>query len=620
MKGGMAAVLCLVAMLSGNNRVDASGSAKDEFRTYLIPVVQHIQKHYIDEISPDTLMQAGVRGIFRSLDPASEFDITATGSDWNSNMSILQAITSEVDRKALYAVGPDTLIRFGIEGMMSILDPDTIFLEKLNLDNFLINTRGKYGGLGFRIQVVYPDSAIAVWSLLHDETPAARSGIRSGDIITAIDDSATTHMTASDAASLMRGEENTPVTLTVERAGHDEPSYITIVREVIQIKPVPYYGLLADSIGYIKLSNFQKNSASEVQKALEALLADGARGLIFDLRGNGGGYLDEAVKTADLFLPKNKLVVFTAGRAFGDTTRYLTRNDAMLKDDFPLIILVDGQSASASEIVSGAVQDWDRGLVIGRPTVGKGSVQQTVPISDKAELKLTMAAYFLPSGRSIDKRMRKDSTLVALADKVFYTKNAGRIARGAGGIKPDIFMDRRRQTPLFSQLYGWRTRDSKFFKFTRRYHIDHPEITEDFVAAESTLSEFKDFVEEQEFEYVSNVENRLEQLSQLLEEEKALEDLKKPMRRFREEIEEIEENHWEENEELLRWKLTYDIIEKNLGLWYAHRYDATVDPQIQRAREILSDHDEYETYLNRREIGVEDDESVAATADSMTSQ
>jgi carboxyl-terminal processing protease len=339
------------------------------------------------------------------------------------------------------------------------------------------------------------------------------------------------------------------------------------------------------------------------------------------LRQNGGGYLDEAVKTADLFLPKSKLVVFTAGRAFKDTTKYETKNTAMLKEDFPLIILVDGHSASASEIVSGAVQDWDRGLIIGRPTVGKGSVQQTVPIGDKAELKLTMAAYFLPSGRSIDKRMRKDSTLVALADKEFHTRTLGRIAHGAGGVTPDIHMDRRRRSPLYSQLDGWRTWDSKFFRYTRQYHVDHPEITEDFIAEKSTLRDFKEFAEEQEFEYVSEVEKRLEGLSEHLEEEEALDDLKKPMRRFREEIEEIEEKHWAENEELLQWRLTYDIIEKNLGIWYAHRYDVTTDPQIQRAVEILSDPVEYQSYLNRPEIGVDpDNESVAATADSMTSQ
>ncbi len=624
----MATVLCLVAVLSGDNRVDASGSTKDEFKTYLIPVVQHIRDYYIDEVSPDTLMQAGVRGIFHTLDPASDYDITSDAVDWNTNMSILQAITSEVDTKAFYSVGPDTLIRAGIGGMMSVLDPDTVFLEKLNLDNFLINTRGKYGGLGFRIQVVYPDSAIAVSSLLHDETPAARAGVRSGDLITAIDDSVTTHMTASDAAKLMRGDENTPVTLTIERAGHDEPLYITIVREVIQIKSVPYYGLLADSTGYIKLSAFQKNSANEVRKALKSVLAAGGRSLIFDLRQNGGGYLDEAVKTADLFLPKDRLVVFTAGRAFKDTTKYVTRNEAMLEDDFPLIILVDGHSASASEIVSGAVQDWDRGLIIGGPTVGKGSVQQTVPIGDRAELKLTMAAYFLPSGRSIDKRMRKDSTLVALADREFRTKILGRIAHGAGGVTPDIPMDRRRRTPLYSQLDGWRTWDSKFFRYTRQYHVDHPEITEDFVADKSTLDDFKDFTEEREFEYVSEVEKRLEGLSQHLEEEEALDDLKKPMRRLREEIEEIEENHWEANEELIEWRLTYDILEKNLGIWSAHRYDVTMDPQIQRAVEILSSPHDYESYLSRREIGVDDDdesvddddESVAATADSVTSQ
>ena len=617
MKRSTAALLCLVAVFSSDGRVGASGSVKSEFREYLVPVVRQIANNYIDEVAPDTLMHAGVRGLFRALDPASEFTFKEVGADWNASMSTLERITSTVDDSAFYAVGPDTLIRAGIAGMMSVLDPDTVFMEKLNLDNFLINTRGKYGGLGFRIQVIYPDSAIAVWSLLHDETPAARAGVRSGDIIIAIDDSATTNMSAGDAAGLMRGEEKTPVTLTIERAGNEELLDITIVREVIQIKPVPYYGLLADSTGYIKLTNFQKNSGSEVKKALEELLSQGAKQLIFDLRGNGGGFLDEAVKTADLFLPKKRLVVYTAGRAFRDTTEYLTQVDALL-DDEPLIVLADGHSASASEIVAGAIQDWDRGLVMGMPTVGKGSVQKTVTIGNKAELKLTMAAYFIPSGRSIDKRMRKDSTLVALADKVFYTKTLGRIVHGAGGVLPDIPMESRRRTRLYSQLEGWRTWDSKLFRFTRQYHLEHPDITQDFVADDKTMRTFRQFVDSQEFEYVSDIEKTLDGLSERLEQENALDELKKPIRRLREEIAEIEETHWADNEDLLTWKLTFDILEKNLGLWYAYRYDVTEDPQIQRAREILSDPEEYESYFRRAEVGVIDGEPVAAASDSLT--
>jgi hypothetical protein len=289
----------------------------EELKTSLIPIVTYVRKYYMYEVSPDTLMRAGLRGIFHALDPASEFNITGKPLDcdadddacrWNSNFSTFERAARTVDDKAFYSVGPDTLIRYGVHGMMSVLDPDTVFMEKLNLDNFHINTRGEYGGLGFRIQVVRPDSAIAVWSLLHDQTPAARAGVRSGDLILAIDDSTTKNMNASDAASLMRGKEGTDVVLTLDRAGLEEPIDIQVTREVVHINSVPYSVMFPDSTGYIKLQGFQHKSSDEVRQALAELLDQGMQRLIFDLRGNGGGYLTEAVQIADLFLPQDRLL------------------------------------------------------------------------------------------------------------------------------------------------------------------------------------------------------------------------------------------------------------------------------------------------------------------------
>ena len=408
-----------------------------QVRDYLVPVVRHLQKFYFDEVPPDSLVRSGVDGLFRALDPESEYTWSGDGGNWTENFTLLERILYHLDRKAYYAVGPDTLVRFGIEGMMSMLDPDTIFMEKMNLDNFRIDVQGEYGGVGFRIQVIRPDSAIAIASLLHEKTPAALAGVRSGDIIIAIDDSATTHMSASDAASLMRGMANTPVTLTLLRAGVEEPLKITILRKQVHIDGVSYSSMFPDSTGYIRLLKFQKHSASEVDSALAGLMDQGMKRLILDLRSNSGGYLHEAVRLADLFLPKDRLVVYTAGRAFEDTSKYFTSKEPRFGEG-PLLLLVDRRSASASEIVSGALQDWDRALVLGQPTVGKGSVQKTASIGEKAELKLTVAAYFIPSGRSIDKRMRKDSTLVAMSDQEFKTLPLGRIVHGAGGITPDI--------------------------------------------------------------------------------------------------------------------------------------------------------------------------------------
>ena len=589
-------------------------SMTEELKTSLIPIVTYVRQYYIEEISPDTLMRAGLRGIFHALDPASDFTISGTDDDWNGNFATFERAARTVDNKAFYSVGPDTLIRYGIHGMMSVLDPDTVFMEKMSLDNFHINTRGEYGGLGFRIQVVYPDSAIAVWSLLHDETPAARAGVKSGDLILAIDDSTTKEMDAGDAASLMRGPAGTDVVLTLARAGLEKPIKIKVTREVVHINSVPYHVMFSDSTGYIKLQGFQHKSSQDVRQALAELLEQGMQRLIFDLRGNGGGYLTEAVQIADLFLPKDRLVVYTAGRAYADTTTYRTQEAPMFGDG-PLMVLVDGGSASASEIVSGAIQDWDRGLVLGTPTVGKGSVQQTVSIGDRAELKLTMAAYFIPSGRSIDKRMRKDSTLVAMAEQEFHTKMRGRIVHGAGGITPDINMERRRTTSLYRQLEGWRTRNSRFFSFAREFAVTHPDLNPDFIADDETLDEFRRFVDADGFEYSSDLEIRLGQLREELKQEGETPQaqMETSLHQVAEDIEEIEETHWADNAELIAWKMTFDVREKAFGIRHASAYDVTVDPQVLRSREILHDETEYEAWFQRSEIGEGPSEPMAVT-------
>ena len=606
----LALLLCSILFLYSTG-LEAKTTVQEEYRNILWKIAQNIHHYYFEEIPPDTLMHAGVRGIFNALDPASDYTFTDsdTALDQNSlgrNFYTLMKIAESVADNAHYGVAPDTLIRFGVAGMMEILDPYTVFMEKRNLANFNIQTQGHYGGLGFRIQVVYPDSAIAVWSLLHKETPAARAGVRSGDLIIAIDDTTTRGMSAGDAADKMRGKPGTPVKLTLRRAGQQEPFDLSIVREEVQMHSIPHYTLFSDSTGYIKLDRFQHKSSEEARYAIEDLLNQGMKRLIFDLRGNGGGYLQEAVEISDLFLPKDKLVVFTAGRAFKDTSKYFTKHKALI-DDEPLIILVNQGSASASEIVAGAIQDWDRGLILGNPTVGKGSVQQTMQIDENAELKLTMAAWHTPSGRSIDKRMRKDSSLVSDPEKIFKTRLLERIVRGGGGIIPDIQMSGRRATRLYNQLNGWRTLDSKFFRFSRQYHVAHPQVQPSFRADEKTLKEFRALLEKQEFEYISEAEAPLQGLEERVEQEEEYKKLKKHLKRLISEIDKIEEKHWEENAELLQWKITYDILEKNFGVQTAIAYDSRLDPQIIRAREILTDPNEFEEWFKKSEIGAEEE-------------
>ncbi|MCH2662493.1 S41 family peptidase, partial [bacterium] len=591
------------------------------YRSVLWTIALRVHQLYFEEVHPDTLMQAAARGLFAAMDPASEYTFTPAALSAIDNrdqmlrnrFSTLMQVAQTMDENAFYQVAPDTLIRFGVAGMMEILDPYSVFLEKRNLDNFNIQTQGKYGGLGFRIQVVYPDSAIAVWNLLHDQTPAARAGVRSGDLITAINGTSTVGMSAGVAADSMRGDPGTAVTLTLERADREAPFDLTIVREQVHMTSVSLSTLFPDGTGYIKLERFQQGSSREMHNAIVDLKDQGMQRLVFDLRGNGGGYLQEAVQIADLFLPKDRLVVFTAGRAFEDTSKYFTRDDALLSDE-PLIVLVNGQSASASEIIVGAVQDWDRGLILGATTVGKGSVQQVVHIDDKAELKLTMAAWHTPSGRSIDKRMRKDSTLVEAGTSEFKTRLLERLVRGGGGVNPDIEIAGRKGNRLYSQLNGFFSLNNQFFYYARQLPFHKPDLGEDFVADDEDLKAFRAFAEDRGFEYMSEAEAHIKELDKIAEGEE-YKKLEKPLNRLIDEIDKIEEQHWEDNEDLIAWRLTFDVLEKAFGLNAAEAYNITVDPQVLEARRIIADDGEYEMWFQKREIGVSEEDSIAQEDD-----
>ena len=353
--------------------------------------------------------------------------------------------------------------KMSIDNMLSDLDPYTVYLvddQKSNLDML---TKGKYGGVG--IQIGKRDDVITVIAPTED-SPAKRAGIMAGDILIKIDGNDTKSMSMDDAAKLIRGKEGTDVILTIERFGEGAPLDFILTREDIPVKDVSYYGMLDETIGYIRLNRFSKNSAIEVEKAIVSLSNNDLSSIVLDLRDNPGGLLNSAVSILDMFIEKDELLVWTAGKARQSNKKYFSKSNPIVSDDIQIAVLINGGSASASEIVAGVIQDLDRGIVVGRQSFGKGLVQTVYNLDRDKALKVTTAKYYIPSGRLIQRDGYLPEEILAdtvKADSIFETVG-GRMVKGGKGIMPDYVIENDERKPiLFASL-----RKGLFFSYVQK--------------------------------------------------------------------------------------------------------------------------------------------------------
>jgi carboxyl-terminal processing protease len=323
---------------------------------------------------------------------------TAAGNDYES-IELFTDVLAIVKRSYVEEVDTKKLIYGAINGMLTALDPHSSFMSPETYKEMKIETKGAFGGLGIEISI--KDGILTIISPIED-TPAFRAGVKSGDQILKIDDKFTKDLTIMDAVKRMRGEKGTKVTLTIMREGFDRPKEFSIVRDIIQVKSVKFK-MLDDGYGYIRIAQFQEKTSDDLQKALATLNESNKgkmKGLVLDLRNDPGGLLDQAVKVSETFLEEGKLVVYTEGREKDAQMRFTARKGDK-QDNYPIVVLINSGSASASEIVAGALQDHKRAVVMGVQSFGKGSVQTIIPLSDNSGLRLTTARYFTPSGRSI---------------------------------------------------------------------------------------------------------------------------------------------------------------------------------------------------------------------------
>jgi len=516
-----------------------------------------------------------------------------------SYVKLFDAVAFNVNSDYVDTVDAEELVKAGIKGMMKTLDPFSTLQDVKAHDRLIEMTEGKYEGLGMAI--AKRNDVITVISPI-EGTPAYRMGLKAGDQIIQIDDKPTEGMTTEEASKLMRGERGTSVTLKIKREEVKELLEYTIERAIIELKNVPYYGIMDGGIGYVRLSKFSKESGMELKDAINELKSKNIKGLILDLRNNGGGLLDEAVETANLFLGDGKLIVYTQGRSEDKAERFAKRRPVYGED--PLVILVNEGTASASEIVSGAVQDWDRGVIIGNTTFGKGLVQQVIRRNMPPDyfLKLTVAKYYVPSGRCIQKpeMIEKHSSgeeesdsLVVSEREIFHTKG-GREVYGGGGIVPDIQVEREKYKPIEYNL----ERQSMFFDFAVSYIAKHPNIPEDFQVADQIIAEFKQFLKEKDFTYKSALELDLDTLKKHIEDQEKSEVFVKVLKDMQSLIEEEKEKEFDQSIDYIKKSIKRDILNNLYGQKaYYEEIILKTDPAIQKAFEILTNQDGYKKVL-----------------------
>lgn len=443
----------------------------------------------------------------------NDFEIT-------KNLDIYYTLFKEVNIFYVDDVDPAKLIKTSIDAMLKSLDPYTNYIPESQIEDYKFMTTGQYGGIGAMIR---KQDDYVVISEPYENFPAQKAGLRAGDIIIAVNGDNIKGKTTSQVSDKLKGQPNTELKLEIKRPGVDKNINISVMREEIKLSSVPYSGFVSDSVGYIRLSRFTRDAGKDVKQALNSLKNKNVKSIILDLRGNPGGLLIEAVKITNIFIPKGEDVVSTKGKVSQWDKEYKAMFQTV-DTKIPLVILVNRSSASASEIVSGALQDLDRGVVMGERSFGKGLVQTTRKLSYNAQLKVTTAKYYIPSGRCIQAldytNRREDGSVGKVPDSLitkYKTKN-GRVVYDGGGILPDIIKESESYSPIAFSLVV----KNLIFDYATQYVLKHDSVPppDKFVFTDDDFNDFVTFLSDKDFDYETNSVKDLEELIKSVKKEK----------------------------------------------------------------------------------------------------
>jgi carboxyl-terminal processing protease len=515
------------------------------------------------------------------------------------NLDVFATLFKEVNTFYVDDVNPNTLVKTGIDAMLSNLDPYTVYIPENMVEDFRTMTTGQYDGIG--ISTVEFNKRTIV-TMVSEGFSAHQAGIKIGDEIVKIGTVELSKIPYDEIGKLLKGQIGTSVNLTLKRYGSDKPISVDCKREKIKINYIPYFGILENNIGYIQLNEFSADVGKEVRNALVNLKEKGATSVILDLRGNPGGLLHEAVNICNIFIPRGKLVVSTKGKIVEQNQHYETLNSPV-DTEIPVAILMNRGSASASEIVAGTLQDYDRAVIVGEKSYGKGLVQVSRPLSYKAQLKVTTAKYYTPTGRCIQvldyTHRRQDGSVDAIPDSIkqVFKTSAGRKVYDGGGIDPDIKSDPTEIHQVVQELMA----KGYIFDYATHYAFNHKSIPDarTFTLSSAEYQEFVDWMKGKDYSYKSEVEHQLQALLLAAKRDGAYHDLKAQVDALQLKVEENKKNELQLYKDQIKRLLEENIVARYYLAKGTVEAGFKYDKDIKKASEVLLNSTQYKKLLNQ---------------------
>ena len=532
--------------------------------------------------------------------------MTAVGQNKNNNFEISKSldiynnVLRQLNMFYVDEINPAELNESAINAMLDGLDPYTVFIPESQIEDVKLMTTGEYGGIGALIQ--YSDGKSMI-SEPYEGFPAAKAGLIPGDVFLEINGVNVEGKMTNEVSELLKGTPGTIVKLKMQRPGEKEPFVKELKREKIKIDNIPYSTVFDNGVGYAILTQFTKDCAKELKDVIVEMKKNHElKGFILDLRGNGGGLLNEAVDIVNMFVPKNKLVVYQKGKVAEHNYNHYTQHEP-LDLDIPLVILVNEGSASASEIVSGSIQDFDRGVIVGQRTFGKGLVQNILPMSYNTQIKVTVAHYYLPSNRCIQeidyskKNKRNVTDTLAKADtlgKAFHTAN-GRVVYEGHGIQPDVKIEPTVASTIATYLYA----KNLFFRYANKFYREHKSIkpANEFKITDAIYNDFMQFVKDEGFTFTSESEKEIKELEKIAKIEGYLDDIQPILNQAVAKIEEEKANDLVNNRKEIEELLKIEIASRYY--YQKGKIIATLsdDPELAKAFEVILNQEEYKNIL-----------------------